>query len=193
MKLIIGLGNLGDNYKNTRHNGGFMVVDEFAKIHGFDPFLEKPKFKALLSKKNVQNTEVVLAKPLTYMNNSGEAVQILVNFYKLDISKDILIIYDDIDLELGMVRFRNEGSSGTHNGMRSVISILGTDKFFRLRIGIESRGSFASKEQDLHSFVLDNFNNDEKKIFEKVSAGSITEINNFICEQNPLAFSRSFI
>lgn len=132
MKLIFGLGNPGEEYANTYHNLGFLALDEAAAALGCK--IEKKKGKSLIGECFCGGEKVVLVKPLTYMNSSGESVRELVDFYKCDLS-DVLVIYDDIDLEKGFLRYKPGGSAGTHNGMRSIVSLLGSQGFARLRIG----------------------------------------------------------
>lgn len=193
MKLIVGLGNPGQEYENTRHNIGFRVVDYFCEQNNCSEFIDDKKYKALISKNKIAGHDVLFIKPKTYMNLSGEAVSLIGNFYKIDYSKDLMVIYDDVDLAIGNIRFRNSGSAGTHNGMKSIVACIGTQDFFRLRIGIESRGEYVSDKQDLHSFVLSKFVNEEEKILGKVMDGVGVEIDNFIKEQISIAFSKSFI
>lgn len=132
MLLIVGLGNIGIEYAGTLHNTGFAVIDRFATEHGVE--IKKTKCKAQIFEGHILGEKVVLAKPQTYMNLSGEAVVELKNAYKPD---KILIIYDDFDLPFGTIRFRENGSAGTHNGMRNIVSLLGTTDFPRLRVGIK--------------------------------------------------------
>lgn len=179
MKLIVGLGNPGKEYEGTRHNVGFMCVD-FIKEHLqkdaqlrlginglaepklglFEDFKPLKRFKALVCEGALNGEKLILAKPQTFMNLSGEAVQALASFYRCK-PEDLWIIYDDVDLKLGEIRIRAEGSSGTHNGMKSVISLLGFSNFPRVRIGIESRGESAPQKQDISSFVLHPFSKEE--------------------------------
>ena len=135
MKLVVGLGNPGREYENTRHNMGFLALDEFAEMCGVD--FEKEGFKGTLAmvKRSEFPEPVLLLKPLTYMNLSGESVVQAKNFYKLDPS-DILVVYDDMAIPEGSIRLRPGGSSGGHKGMKSIIQLLGTDAFPRIRIGI---------------------------------------------------------
>jgi len=164
MKIIIGLGNIGDKYAKNRHNVGFMVLDELIK--GFEKeklpieIKDQSKFKAIIAKTKYKDVEMLLVKPTTLMNNSGEAVSKILSFYKQPL-EDLIIIYDDIDLPLGKTRFREKGSAGTHNGMRSIIEHLGSENFKRIRIGIESRGNLSPKQQDLSSYVLSDFTKEE--------------------------------
>jgi len=152
MKIIVGLGNPGDKYKETRHNIGFLFVDYLAKKFGADEFQEKSKFKALVSDVSVNGKKILLVKPLTFMNLSGETLVTLKNFYKVE-NEDFLIAYDDVDLPFAKIRYRKEGSAGTHNGMRSIINLLGTQNIPRLRFGVEVE----ERKMDLASFVLSRF------------------------------------
>lgn len=154
MKLIVGLGNFENKYLFTRHNAGFMMVDFFTRHHN-QPFKQEKKLKSMMTKLKFNDEDVIIIKPLTYMNLSGEAIIAVMNFYKIDV-KDILIIYDDISLDLGMVRFRSSGSDGGHNGVKSVIKHLGTKDFDRLKIGIGPQPNIPSE-----SYVLQNFSNEE--------------------------------
>lgn len=150
MKLIIGLGNFEDKYLFTRHNAGFMAVDFFVQTKG-QSFKQDKKLKSLIAKFG----DVVVIKPLTYMNLSGEAVRAVMDFYKIDV-KDILVIFDDLSLDLGRVRFRASGSDGGHNGIKSIIQHIGTKDFDRLKIGIGPQPNIPSE-----AFVLQNFTKDE--------------------------------
>ena len=154
MKLIVGLGNFEEKYLFTRHNAGFMMVDFFVRINNQSFKIEK-KLKSALAKFKFNSEDIVVVKPLTYMNLSGEAVNAVMNFYKINI-KDILIIYDDISLDLGRVRFRNSGSDGGHNGIKSIIKHLGTKDFDRLKIGIGPQPNIPSE-----AYVLQNFSQEE--------------------------------
>ena len=133
MKWIVGLGNPGSGYKDTRHNVGFMVVDELAKRWGIQ--VTQTKCKALIGEGNVGGTKVVLIKPMTYMNLSGESVRAFLDYFKADISEGI-VVYDDLDTEIGKLRLRYQGSAGGHNGIKSLIQHLHTQTFNRIRMGI---------------------------------------------------------
>ena len=154
MKLIAGLGNYEDKYLFTRHNVGFMAVDLFAKEHNQE-FKTENKLKSKVSKFKFNGEDIILVKPLTFMNLSGEAVIAVMHFYKIDV-KDVLIIYDDISLDLGMVRFRASGSDGGHNGIKSIIQMLGTKTFDRLKVGIGPQPNIPSE-----NFVLQNFTKEQ--------------------------------
>lgn len=183
MKILVGLGNIGEKYLTTRHNVGFIVLDQFAKEleeEGIEiTWKEETKLKAIIAKVHYKNEILVLVKPITLMNNSGQAVSQILNFYK-DTRENIIVIYDDIDLPLGTIRFREKGSAGTHNGMRSIIQELGTEDFKRLRIGIESRGEFTPQQQDLSSFVLSNFIEKEHALLENSIKEALKELKNHL-------------
>ena len=153
MKLVVGLGNKGREYENTRHNMGFMLVDRYLQYKNItDKF--KEKFNAMYIETTINNEKVIFIKPMTYMNNSGIAIRAFVDFYKLN-SEDVLVISDDLDLDLGKFRLRRNGSSGGHNGLQSIISHLGTDNFKRLRIGI------SNDKDDVINYVLSKFSKKE--------------------------------
>ncbi|MFC4389310.1 aminoacyl-tRNA hydrolase [Gracilibacillus marinus] len=133
MKCIIGLGNPGRKYEKTRHNVGFMVVDELLKRHGWT--LQKQKFNGLYTMETLHSEKVLFVEPQTYMNLSGECIQPLIDYYQIDV-EDIVVIYDDLDLPLGKVRLRQTGGHGGHNGVRSLIDRLNTKQFNRVRFGI---------------------------------------------------------
>lgn len=155
MKLITGLGNIGDKYCFTRHNAGFMVLDQWAYDDNFS-FKEEKKLKCLLAKTKINDEDIIFIKPTTFMNLSGEAVRAATDYYKID-TKDIFIIYDDIALDLGIIRFRANGSDGGHNGIKSIIQHLGTKEFDRLKIGIGPQPNIPSEK-----YVLQNFPNEQK-------------------------------
>lgn len=133
MKCIVGLGNPGKKYKDTRHNAGFMVVDELLRRHGWS--LSKSKFNADYTIETLNGNKVLLVEPKTYMNLSGDAIRPLLDYYSVDV-EDVLVIYDDLDLPPGKIRLRQKGGHGGHNGIRSTISHLGTKEFKRVRIGV---------------------------------------------------------
>lgn len=153
--LIVGLGNPGSQYEKSRHNVGFMALDLLADELKAHPFKSEKKFRADVATADFHGNKVILAKPTTFMNLSGESIMEISQFYKID-SRNIYIIYDDIDLPLGQVRIRKEGGPGTHNGMKSIVQYIG-NQFPRIRVGIESRGETAPQQQDLSSFVLAPF------------------------------------
>jgi peptidyl-tRNA hydrolase, PTH1 family len=159
MKLIVGLGNPGPEYEKTRHNVGWQVVDAFARKFRIE--LTTHEKNAMTGSGRVAGGSVMVAKPLTYMNLSGDAVRLLSNAY-LESTDDLMVVYDDIDLPLGRLRIRPNGSSGTHNGMRSIIGTLGSERFPRLRIGIGS-----AEQGRLRDYVLDEFNAEEQPIVDR--------------------------
>lgn len=161
MKLIIGLGNPGPRYEGTRHNIGFMAVDALRERLKFGGFRDEVKFKAEIARGEFNGDRVILVRPQTFMNLSGESVVAVKQFYKVGV-EDIWAVYDDIDLPLGTLRIRESGSPGTHNGMKSLIQSLSSDGFPRFRLGIESRGVLSPNQQDLSSFVLEPFRNEER-------------------------------
>ncbi|WP_290033517.1 aminoacyl-tRNA hydrolase [Ligilactobacillus cholophilus] len=133
MKMIVGLGNIGARYDKTRHNTGFMIVDELAERNHID--FDKEKCNAMIGLGMIENEKVILVKPKTFMNESGRAVKPLMDYYKID-KDDILIIQDDLDMEVGRIRLRQKGSAGGHNGIKSIIQHVGTQEFKRLKVGI---------------------------------------------------------
>lgn len=134
MKMIVGLGNIGKEYDKTRHNTGFMVVDELAKKHDINNF--KVQSDALIADFRVNGEKVLLVKPTTYMNDSGRAVRPLMDYYDVDLN-DMIVAYDDMDMPVGKIRLRQKGSAGGHNGIKSIIAHVGTQSFNRVRVGID--------------------------------------------------------
>ena len=151
MKLLVTLGNPGLKYKMTRHNVGFMFADNLAEKYTLS-FSLNSKFDAEIVKTNISDNEVLIAKPQTYMNLSGQAVRKIMNFFKININ-DLFVVFDDISLNLGTIRFRAKGSDGGHNGVKSVILETGSDAFSRLKIGIGPQPKFMKSE----SYFLSNF------------------------------------
>ncbi len=174
MFLIVGLGNYPKEYELTRHNIGFMAIDNFAKKYSAD-FKTETKFKADIASVNFDGDKVLLVKPLTFMNLSGEAVQKVAAFYKIDV-KNILVVFDDISLDLGKFRFRSNGSDGGHNGIKSIIGMLSSDKFPRLKLGIGPQPSFMKSE----SFVLQNFSQEQMHLLNKVVLTSVEAIEDYL-------------
>ncbi len=160
MYLIAGLGNPESDYSRTRHNMGFDVINKIAEK--FDIQVNKTKFKALYGTGTINGEKVILVKPQTFMNLSGEAIKEFVDFYKFE-NKDIIIIYDDIDTVPGKIRIRKSGGPGTHNGMKSVVSSLNTENFTRIRVGI---GCPVFKE-NLINYVIGHVPNEQYEILQK--------------------------
>ncbi len=160
MYLLVGLGNPGLKYKLTRHNAGFLVIDQIAKNHLMN--LDKKEFHCIFGKGRIGARELLLAQPQTFMNLSGEAVVALVNYFKISPDR-VLIISDDMDLPLGSIRLKLTGSSGGHKGLASIINLLGTNQIPRLRIGIGK-----PKDQAVIDFVLTPFSESEHSLFQSV-------------------------
>ncbi|OCL25752.1 aminoacyl-tRNA hydrolase [Orenia metallireducens] len=172
MKLVVGLGNPGFKYEATRHNVGFMVIDYLAK-ECKEEVSSKEK-KALVAKTRIGGEKVILAKPQTFMNNSGEAVRTLADYYNIQ-AEDILIIYDDLDLEVGQIRLKPKGGHGGHNGIRSIINHLGTKEFNRLRVGI-GRPLYGT----VVDYVLGKFSKEEEDTIKEAIKESASAINLYL-------------
>ena len=155
MFLIVGLGNPGSQYEDTRHNIGFKVVDNIAKEYNIE--INRQKFKGMCGEGFINGEKVILLKPTTYMNLSGESVREVVDFYKLS-NDDVLVIYDDISLDVGRLRIREKGSAGGHNGIKSIIAHLGTDIFPRIKVGV------GQPNVDLVNYVLGKFTKEEMEV-----------------------------
>lgn len=165
MFLIVGLGNPGREYENTRHNIGFAAIDVIAEKYNID--INRTKFKGEYGEGFINGNKVILLKPYTFMNLSGESVREAIDFYKLT-EDQVLIIYDDISLELGRLRIREKGSAGGHNGIKSIINHMGTDVFTRIKIGV------GAPKGDLVNHVLGKFSKDEVNIL-KQTLDAVTE------------------
>ena len=163
---LIGLGNPGKKYSKTRHNIGFLLLEKLSKKHNSN-FLIKDKLKSSCSEFQINNCTFRVFLPNTFMNNSGDAVRAIVDWYKINLDQ-ILIIVDDKDLPLGKIRFRQKGSSGGHNGLKSIIEQLQTQNFKRIRIGIGSPPLLKGKNFNTISHVLGNISSEEKTILDKV-------------------------
>lgn len=175
MKLVVGLGNPGDDYARTRHNIGFMVADSFAEKSHI--VLNQTKFKALIGKGEIGGEEVIVAKPQTYMNRSGESVSSLLSFFKLNPS-DCIVVCDDLDLPPGKVRVRAKGGHGGHNGLRSIIDLIGNQEFVRVRVGI-GRPEGASY---VSGYVLTPFSKDEKQVIEDAIESATMAVETIIAK-----------
>lgn len=172
MKLIVGLGNPGPRYAENRHNIGYQCVERLVQRHGLAP--GKMMFKAMVTSGHIAGVKTVLARPLTFMNLSGQAVRPLLRWYRVELA-DLLVIYDDLDLPLGKVRLRQQGGSGGHKGMRSIIEQLGTEAFPRLRVGI---GRPVHGEPPDH--VLSNFTLDESIVVDRALDQAVAAVETFI-------------
>lgn len=173
MKLVVGLGNIGDKYCFTRHNVGFMVADKWAMQNEVS-FKEDRKLKCFLTKFRSGFNEVMLIKPTTFMNLSGDAVIAVMNYYKIDV-EDIIIVYDDLSLELGKMRFRANGSDGGHNGIKSIIKSVGTSNIPRLKIGIGPQPPIPAE-----AFVLQNFYKDQLETLKPVLKQAVSGIEFYL-------------
>lgn len=157
MYLIVGLGNPGSKYARNRHNIGFRVVDALADR--FNCEIETDKHKGLIGKGVIGGEKVIFAKPLTYMNLSGECVRSVVDFYKIPV-ENVIVVFDDISLDVGKLRIRKKGSAGGHNGIKSIIAHLGSDAFPRLKFGVGDK----PKGMDLADYVLGNFQGEDEEV-----------------------------
>jgi PTH1 family peptidyl-tRNA hydrolase len=180
VKLILGLGNPDEKYVSTRHNFGFRAIDAFAEKFEFPEFKLEKKFKAEISEKKIGDDKIILAKPQTFMNLSGEAAATILSFYK-PLLQNFLIIYDDVDLPFGNLRFREGGSSGGHNGVKSLIQHFGTENFARLKLGTSSELRTVMPTEE---FVLGKFSSDEEKAIPVILEKAVAEIEKFL-ENHP--------
>lgn len=173
MFVVVGLGNPGKDYVGTRHNVGFDTIDLLSKRHSVD--LNKIKFKSVYGEVNIKGEKVLLVKPQTYMNNSGEAVREIMDFYKLEM-ENIIVVVDDIDIDYGTVRVKGKGSAGSHNGLKSIISHTRSQKFPRIKIGIGKK----HEKQDLASFVLGRFSKEERLDMDQAILNSAKAVETII-------------
>ncbi len=155
MYLIVGLGNPEEEYNNTRHNMGFWTINKLANQYNIE--ISKKKFKGLYGAGTIENEKVIILKPQTYMNLSGESIREAIDFYKIEQEK-IIIVYDDLDIISGIIKVRKKGGAGTHNGMKSVVSNLGTQEFTRIRVGI----GLPQNKNDLINYVIGPIPKEEK-------------------------------
>ena len=161
MYIIAGLGNPGREYENTRHNAGFASLDVLAKRHGIE--LNMRKFQALVGSGYIDGQKVLLVKPQTYMNLSGESLRAACDFFKVDPEQELIVIYDDISLAPGQLRVRKKGSAGGHNGIKSIIQQLGTQNFLRVKVGVGEKPA----GWDLADYVLGHFSKEEQADMEE--------------------------
>ncbi len=175
--LLVGLGNPDKKYENTRHNAGFMAIDNIANKLNVN--VDRVKFKALTAKVNIDGKDCLLMKPTTYMNLSGESVVEAMNFFKVPI-ENVIVFYDDISLEPGFVRLRRKGSHGGHNGIKNIIALTGKDNFPRVKIGV---GKKPHPDYDLADWVLSKFTDNDKKELNKVLDNCL-EISTLLVNNN---------
>ncbi len=163
MYIIVGLGNPGKDYQNTRHNIGFDVIDALAETAGIS--VAEKKHKALIGKGVIDGQKVILVKPQTYMNLSGESVRDVIDYYKIDEEQEMIVVSDDISLDVGMLRVRKKGSAGGHNGLKNIIQHLGHDTFMRIKMGVGEK----PKGYDLADYVLGHFTREERKVMDEAA------------------------
>ena len=165
MKIIVGLGNPGKEYEKTKHNLGFLFLEYLENKYNFE--IKKKAYDSLICETKYKDKKVVFVKPQTYMNLSGNAVQKVKNFYKVD-SKDIIVIFDDIDIPFETIKYKTTGSGGTHNGVKNIVQCLNSKDFSRIKIGL---GGLKHENQDLKDFVLQKFSKEQleklQRVFEK--------------------------
>lgn len=176
MYIIVGLGNPGKDYKNTRHNIGFDVIDVIADRENIS-VMEK-KHKALIGKGVIAGQKVILAKPQTFMNLSGESVRSLLDYYKVDEVEELIVISDDISLPPGKIRIRKKGSAGGHNGLKNIIAHLGHDSFHRIKMGVGEK----PKGYDLADYVLGHFDNVDRKIMDDAAKSAADAVRQILTE-----------
>ena len=176
MFIIAGLGNPGREYAHTRHNVGFDTIDVLADMYRID--VDTKKHKALIGKGIIEGQKVILAKPQTYMNLSGESIRELVDFYKIDETSELIIIYDDISLNPGQLRIRLKGSAGGHNGIKSIIQHLGCQEFLRIRVGVGEK----PVGYDLADYVLGHFTGEERKVMDEAADRAVEAIHMILTE-----------
>ena len=175
MKIIIALGNPGQQYANTRHNAGFIIADELQKSLVFSEFEKNSKFDALVCEKNLGGEKIILAKPQSFMNNSGQVVRKMLDFFKSP-KENLVVLHDDLDIELGSFKVSLDSSAAGHNGVQSIIDNLGSQQFKRIRLGIE--GSEKKKDRIIPGevFVLQDFSKEELEIIKKLAEKIVGEL-----------------
>lgn len=184
MYIIVGLGNPGREYSNTRHNIGWEVIDALAAEHGID-VLEK-KHKAIIGKGVIAGQKCILVKPQTYMNLSGESVRQVLNYYKADEEQELIVISDDVSLDVGQIRIRKKGSAGGHNGLKSIIGHLGHDVFRRVKMGVGEK----PKGFDLADWVLGHYNTADRKSMDEAVKRAVQAIELMLTEGPDVAMNR---
>jgi PTH1 family peptidyl-tRNA hydrolase len=178
MYIIAGLGNPGREYDNTRHNIGFATIDRIADRENISVSDMEKKHKAIIGKGYIEGQKVVLAKPQTFMNLSGESIRELIDYYKVDETCELIVISDDISLDVGHIRVRKKGSAGGHNGLKNIIAHLGHDNFIRIKVGVGEK----PKGYDLADYVLGHFSKEEKATMEEASDRVYDAIRTIITE-----------
>ena len=171
MNLIIGLGNPGEEYKKTRHNAGFLALDKIVLSSKYQVLSTQLKFNAEISNGTIDDEKIILAKPQTFMNNSGQAVKAIIDYYKIK-PENIIVIHDDLDIPLGEYKISKNKNSGGHKGVQSIIDYLGTKDFMRIRIGI----MIENKKTPTEKFVLERFGGEEMEVVEEVIEDIVNEV-----------------
>lgn len=184
MYIIAGLGNPKKEYENTRHNVGFDVVDLLADRHGIR--VNEIRHRGLVGKGIIAGQKVILLKPLTYMNLSGESIRDVVQYYKLDPSAQLVVLCDDINLDPGVLRIRKKGSAGGHNGLKNIIAQLGRDDFCRVRIGVGSK----PEGYDLADYVLGHFGRAEKQVMQEAVGRACDAVETILADGPDAAMNR---
>ena len=184
MYIIVGLGNPGKQYEKTRHNIGFDCIDALADKYNISVL--EGKFKALIGKGVIEGQKVVLVKPLTYMNASGESIRQVIDYFKVDEENELIVIYDDISLNPGGLRIRAKGSAGGHNGIKNIIQHLGHDKFMRIKVGVGEK----PKGWDLIDHVLGRFTTDDRKLVDEAVGVAVEAAKIMITEGIDEAMNR---
>lgn len=183
MYIIVGLGNPGRDYENTRHNIGFDVIDRLADQESIGMF--EKKHKAIIGKGVIAGEKCILAKPQTFMNLSGESVRALLDYYKVDETTNLIVISDDVSLDVGQLRIRKKGSAGGHNGLKNIIAHLGHDTFMRVKMGVGEK----PKGWDLADYVLGHFSLQEREIMEEAAKRAADAIRMMIAENADAAMN----
>ncbi|MBL8121510.1 aminoacyl-tRNA hydrolase [Candidatus Saccharibacteria bacterium] len=187
--LIVGLGNPGKEYDGTRHNIGFLCIDEFARKNDFESWVNKTDMKCATATKTIGDTRVILCKPQTFMNLSGEAVQAIAHFYKIQ-TDNIIVVHDEIDIDFGQIRLRRGGSSAGHNGIKSVTKQLGSEEYGRVRVGI---GPKKPAQMDSADFVLQKFSVKEQESLAKLTREVSAALSEYAYGAPVTAETRSFL
>ena len=183
MYIIVGLGNFGKEYNNTRHNIGFDVIDKLAEQENIT-VLEK-KHRAVIGKGIVAGQKCILAKPLTYMNLSGECVRELLDYYKVDETSELIVISDDVSLDVGQLRIRKKGSAGGHNGLKNIIAHLGHDSFIRFKMGVGEK----PQNWDLADYVLGRFSAPEREVMDEAAERAADAVRTIILQDADVAMN----
>lgn len=184
MYIVVGLGNPSSRYEHTRHNIGFDVIDEVSRRYNIE--VTEKKGKAFCGSGFIEGQKVLLVKPQTFMNLSGDSVSALMNFYKLDPAEDLIVIYDDISLEPGNIRIRKKGSAGGHNGIKDIIAKTGSDQFSRIRVGVGAKPD----GWDLADHVLSRFSTEQRKLVDEAIEESVDALALMLQGQTDEAMNR---